>query len=1128
MHTELNIKRLVRKECLRSATLLLSWHVILYMEKTLISFPPRLVVDFLCAENRVRQISSLGNSELVILRPERIGKQDCQIATRDDGTEVLIVKRPVPNDVFAGDILKVDESTLNADILGRETPRVWLRQAGHSNIITSPQEAEQCAKAVLSSWYDRFAYSMEDQAAGKAGLRPPQMGALFATLSHWTVALDDPATIAMPTGTGKTETMLALLVNQRLPRILVTVPNSALREQIANKFLTLGVLKRAGVVADAALFPVVGLIEHHFPDANIAEAFFRSCNVIVATMQAITGCSEEVRRKISELCSHLFIDEAHHVRAPTWDAFRQRFHGKPIVQFTATPFREDGKPIGGKMIYSYPLRKAQEENYFKPIVFRSIFTHVDPDRQIAETAVDQLRKDRTAGLDHLVMARVDEIERAKSVHAIYEEIAPEFVPLCLHSKITDTERKKAIQSLRDRSSRIIVCVNMLGEGFDLPQLKIAALHDIHKSLAITLQFTGRFTRTVSGDKSVIGDATMIANRARLNVREQLRALYSEDPDWNQVIRELAEGKTSEEEQRSTFQRSFNILPIEVPLQNIEPKMSAVVFRMTEGKAWNPDGIDRVFPEAKRYTRTVARSAQHHVAWFVTCETAPVPWGEIKDLEDVVYNFYLLHWDEKRNLLFINSSNNGSVHEDLAKAVGGDDVQLIYGDVVYRALHGITRMVATNLGLLDSVSRTRRFMMLVGADTTEGFDTVQSQSKAKTNLFGHGYENAERVTMGCSRKGRVWSYQKTDDLSEWVKWCHHIGTKLIDDTIDTGKIFKNFLKPVLVQKRPELVPLTIEWPLAFLQQQEDRVTVNLKGEETLFYDVGLEILDYTRDKPIRFRVFTEKQSVQYQISFGAEGTRYIADKEEAQIKIGKRDKPLSEWFQQYGPRIHFEQDTIIEHDLLLRMERDIPPFDPARIMAWSWTGIDIKRESQGINRDASTVQHRAIQNVMASSTPWDVVFDDDDAGEVADVVALRMDNNRLIIHLYHCKYSGDVKPGCRVDDFYAVCGQAQKSVHWRERKGLEKLIPHLIDREQKRLQKGEPTRFEKGDIKALDDIARRMEVLRPEFRIFVVQPGLSKTKISQVSDETKPILDLLATTSLYLHETFNIAFEVIAS
>jgi superfamily II DNA or RNA helicase len=38
----------------------------------------------------------------------------------------------------------------------------------------------------------------------------------------------------MPTGTGKTETMLALLVAARPSRLLVLVPSDALREQVSS------------------------------------------------------------------------------------------------------------------------------------------------------------------------------------------------------------------------------------------------------------------------------------------------------------------------------------------------------------------------------------------------------------------------------------------------------------------------------------------------------------------------------------------------------------------------------------------------------------------------------------------------------------------------------------------------------------------------------------------------------------------------------------------------------------------------------------------------------------------------------------------------------------------------------
>src|SRR3989442_90837 len=82
--------------------------------------------------------------------------------------------------------------------------------------------------------------------------------AAHAVHAHWSVS-DATATIVMPTGTGKTETMLSVLVSARCSRVLVVVPTDALRAQIAEKFLTLGVLKlqRASILSEAALHPTV-------------------------------------------------------------------------------------------------------------------------------------------------------------------------------------------------------------------------------------------------------------------------------------------------------------------------------------------------------------------------------------------------------------------------------------------------------------------------------------------------------------------------------------------------------------------------------------------------------------------------------------------------------------------------------------------------------------------------------------------------------------------------------------------------------------------------------------------------------------------------------------------------------
>lgn len=1047
------------------------------------------------------------------LREHQIGRRPALIATRPDGSEVLIVDRRVSLDAFDGDILRVTLTSLSDPVaaLAPQTPKTWAK-------VTAQDDLRQAARVALAGWRGKFSYRAEDVAAGEKGLRSPQLGALFATLAHWTVAPEEPATVVMPTGTGKTETMLAILVERSLPMLMVVVPTSALRQQVAAKFVTLGMLKACEVLADDAPYPVVGTVEHQFDTEEEAGRFLSSCNVVVATMAALAGCTEEIRRKVAEHCTHLMVDEAHHVSAPTWDAFRQRFHGKPIVQFTATPFRNDGRHIGGRMIYTYPLRKAQQEGYFQRINFRPVFAYTDPDQAIAEAAVRQLRDDLDAGLDHLVMARVDSIARAEEVHARYLDAAPEFSPLVIHSRLGEGERGEALRRLRARESQIIVCVDMLGEGFDLPELKIAAMHDVHKSLAITLQFTGRFTRA-KGDK--VGEATVIANRASLDVQKSLRALYAEDADWNQVIRDLSQEATGGEQARSEFMREFGSLPAEVPIQNVEPKMSTVVYR-TSCPAWDPGALPRLFPEDELLTKEIAVNERQKVAWFVTKERSPVGWGEVRELENVTYHLYALHWDEDRRLLFVNSSNNASLHEDLAGALTGDRADLIRGETIYRAMHGIQRMVPTNLGLSDLVSRARRFMMLVGSDVAEGFEPAQSQTKTKTNMFGFGFEHGERTSIGCSMKGRIWSYLIARDLSQWVGWCRQVGAKLLDDSISTDAVFRGFIKPKPVKERPPLVPLALEWPIAFLAEQEERITVRIGDTEAPFFETELEIMDPRKDGAIRFTVATEGGSAQYEAEFGAAGTRYVALGVEATVIIGRREKPLSNWFHQFAPKFHFEQDTFIEHDLLLHIERPITPLELEKIEDWDWTGIDIRKESQGPGKTPDTIQRRVIERLLASGEPWDVIFDDDDALEVADVVAIRMAADRLVVHLYHCKYSGARSPGARIEDMYVVCGQAQKSVYWRDRTGFAQLIPHLVLREQKRLAKGLATRFEKGDLRTLDEIGRRREVLRPEFKVFVVQPGLSKARASF------EILELLAATSLYLNETFNVDFGVITS
>lgn len=1052
-------------------------------------------------------------------------RMPAQLITRRDGTKTLIVTRNLipPSGVDEVLLILDGDGLIEAtEFRNQQTKLRWLKPKPISFVSNSLTERESYCEGIRNSWQEQFFFRQELYENGRimqAGLRPPQLGALYATLAHWTVT-NDPATIVMPTGTGKTETMVALLVDQQLERLLVVVPTAALREQISGKFLTLGVLKQFGVISSGALYPVVGILEHRLRTPDEVEAYFRCCNIIVTTMSIISGCHDNVQRKMAELCSHLFIDEAHHISAPTWEKFRRSFLQKTILQFTATPFRSDGKHVDGKIIFNYPLRKAQKEGYFKPINFLPIreYNFQRADEVMAKIAIQQLKRDLANGFNHILMARASDIKRATDVHAIYQRLATVHNPLLIHNEKSIAEKRSVIQQLRTGQSRIVVCVDMLGEGFDLPELKIAALHDIHKSLAVTLQFTGRFTRT----KSNIGDASMIANIANSDVEESLRDLYAEDADWNFLLRNLSEGATGRQVRRSEFLDGFIDPPVEIPLQNVFPKMSTVVYR-AKCANWRPEQIQAELKATQLYAGPTLNQ-QHKVLLFVTREREQVPWGNIKEIYNTIWDLYLLHWDADHKLLFINSSNNDSLHEELAKAVAGEDVELIRGEQIFRTLHGINRLILMNLGLNHSLSRAVRFTMYVGSDIREGLSEAHLRNKFKSNLFGRGFENGDKATIGCSYKGRIWSYKIAYDMSEWVDWCHAVGRKLLDETISVKDVFEHVIVPEQIQTRPALVPLTIEWSEEILLRNEDTIELDIGGEVIPFFEIGLELVQHNSEGPLQFRIFSETQSVKYEIKFRNNTVEYVPiDQEVIEIIISRKRRRLTEWFQKEPPVIRFENGAFLIYNELFKVPiSNNSPFRAERIEAWDWTGTNLKKESQTVKKLSDSIQYRVIQELLRQDHDpyYDIVFDDDDAYEAADIVAIKVAGDRLIVHFFHCKYSSEETTGARVDDLYAVCGQAQRSVYWRG--NIEGLTDHLRLREESRLQKQNASRFERGDFVRLSEIAHQAAFLIPEFKIFIVQPGLSKSKA-----ETSQ-LELLAVTELYLQETYAIEFGVIAN
>jgi hypothetical protein len=726
-----------------------------------------------------------------------------------------------------------------------------------------------------------------------------------------------------------------------------------------------------------------------------------------------------------------------------------------------------------------------------------------------------LRADLAKGFDHLIMARVGRIGRAPEVLALYHELAADLNPVLLHSAVSATERKASLADLRSRKSRIIVCVDMLGEGFDLPSLKIAAIHDAHRSLGVTLQFVGRFAR-VAGS---IGEASVVVARPDSDYDDNLRRLYAEDADWNLIVRRLSEAAVGAEEEVSEFEAEFNEIPEQVSLANLVPKMSTVVYR-TKAKDWVPENITTVFPEESLLTVPIPVNATDHVAWFVTEINTQVTWGDVRTIQDLTHDLYILYWDADKNLLYINSSNKDSLHEGLAKAICGDDVELLNGEKVYRIMAQVDRLVPTNMGVLDYRNRSRRFSMHVGADVGEAFPTAEAQTKTKTNIFAYGFEDGIRVSVGASLKGRVWSYRTATSIKSWMDWCEHVGSKLTDETVNLDEVMKHFIRPKALKERPALVALAMEWPYEVFLNTSDEVKVEIGEASWPLVDADLQVATFSETGPIPFKVVTPDASATYEAAITDTGLTYRAVGADADVLFRETRTPLSEWLTRHGLTIHLEQDaSITPQGFLLKPDRDLPPFDAKQLIPIDWKGVNIRKESQGKTKAADSVQARVIKYVAALAD-WQLIIDDDGAGEIADIVAIRADDKDLHVRLVHCKFSSSATPGHRVEDLYEVCGQANKSVKWKRNTGV--FFRNLIRREKKRLKTRGRTGFEKGDAQTLSELAERARLLKPNFAIILAQPGVAKAGAS------KEQLELLASTEVYLHETALAPLEVLCS
>ncbi len=357
----------------------------------------------------------------------------------------------------------------------------------------------------------------------------------------------------------------------------------------------------------------------------------------------------------------------------------------------------------------------------------------------------------------------------------------------------------------------------------------------------------------------------------------------------------------------------------------------------------------------------------------------------------------MHWDKDQGLLYLSSSDRSSMHDNLAKAVGA--TALISGDRIFRVLGKINRLVFQNVGVRKHGRRNLSFAMYTGADVAEALSLSEREGSVKSNLSGMGWEGGKPITIGCSYKGRIWS-REVGTIPEFVGWCRSVGVKLLDGSIETAQIIANVLIPEEVTSLPDKQILGIDWPHELLRQSEERVILRRQDKELPIYMFNLEFVgsDIVASS-IAFRVIDADGSVWADYSMTVGGTDGFQFQRTSGVAIelssGSLKNSLEGWLSSYPPLVRFVDLSELDGNLLIRPQHtEQLVFPQERFEVWDWTGVDVTKESiwkEGQNRKDS-IQWRAASHFLDGG--FDVIFDDDSAGEAADLVCFKEEADHI--------------------------------------------------------------------------------------------------------------------------------------
>lgn len=937
------------------------------------------------------------------------------------------------------------------------------------------------------------------------GLRNAQLGALHAIGAYYTKENAEKALIVLPTGTGKTAVLMLSPYLVEAKKVLVITPSKLVRNQIASDYTTLKTLKNINVLPELCICPNV----FELKDTNISKHIDKilDSDVVVATPQGAFEMS--VNESCTEEFDLILIDEAHHEPAKKWREAIDNFHKAKKILFTATPFRLDNKKLKADLIYTYTLSQAYKDKVFGEVSYIpvKIDNPSEKDLKIALEAERVFYEDKTKGLKHSLMVRAGTIEEAEKLFNLYKE-STNLIVEKVHSRLSAKNVDQIIQKLRNGELDGVICVDMMAEGFDFPHLKIAAIHSPHKSLAITLQFIGRFART---NATNIDSAKFIAANDEDFLIENEK-LFSEDAIWKDIIMNLSDATIVKEEENRDFLGKFTLdnkskAQIQNELLNMRPNFHAKVYQT--GSFDISASFEGIVGMENVGTLT---NETDNIVIIVLKELAVPKWATREsNLYDENYFLIVMKYFSEYDLLFINSQlKNESLYMDLASNYCGEDgFKKLNKGRIHRVLGEMNNFEIFNSGLQNRVSNEEAYLISSGPDVGNTYDPATGKLYAAGHVFCKAEKDGVSYTIGYSSGSKIWS-STYGSIKEFIEWCKLCAKKINNEkmVVKTNTTFDFVPISQKLDKFPNTI-LLIRWSHVTYSNPKTLVQVDLFKKYSVL-DIDLKITEILNEQ-ILFSCLLEE--VEYKYSMYIDGTIKSEGEEEIQIQYGRKIINLSEYLYNHPLELLTTELSLISDGEIAKNDFEIEKFVPQLINAIDWEKLNVNKkvEFRKTKKDGKISLHEALESILIKDN-YDYLIYDHGTEEVADYIGIRDRENEIIIDLFHVKGMKATTFNNSVSDLYDVLGQSIKSVIWLKTKTV------LRNKLSARRKSGY-CKYLKGSEEDLKTMLFSNKILKA--KIIAVQPSVKKDH-----KMTDKVAELLASTNHYIkHSGSSFQFEV---